>query len=43
MDSNHADHDIASAQLLSANIYALNYFNCFPSNDSWQQTHVSQA
>jgi len=43
MDSNHADNDIASTQLLSANLLAFKDFNCFPGHDSWQQANVNEA
>jgi hypothetical protein len=40
MDSNNAYHDIASVQLLRANIYAISDFNSFLADDSWQQADV---
>jgi hypothetical protein len=43
MDSNHADNDPASTQLLSANLSPLSYFSCVPDHDNWQQADVNQA
>jgi hypothetical protein len=43
MDSDHADYDSAKAQLLSANLSALSFINCFPTHDTCQQTYAKKA
>jgi hypothetical protein len=43
MDSNHADHDSASRQLLFADISSFSDFTGFLSNDNWKQANVRQA
>jgi hypothetical protein len=43
LDSNHADNDSPSGQLLPADIFATSDFSFLPGNDAWQQAYARQA